>query len=120
MSGRKVLKKLCKHLAWLLVAFLTGGAWAMYFTDAPTLAVDLVKFQADELSLFFIGLFTCTTYLLGGWAREQVCTFMCPWPRIQGAMIDEDSLIVTYESWRGEPAEAQVSGLGPAGRLHRL
>src|SRR3954468_9159977 len=60
-------------------------------------------FQADELSLFFIGLFTSTTYLLGGWAREQVCTYMCPWPRLPGAMIDEDSLVVTYESWRGEP-----------------
>ena len=40
---------------------------------------------------FFIGLFTATTYLLAGWAREQVCTYMCPWPRIQAAMLDEDS-----------------------------
>ena len=35
--------------------------------------------------------------------REQVCTYMCPWPRIQGAMLDEDSLLVTYNAWRGEP-----------------
>ena len=36
-------------------------------------------------------LFTATTYLLAGWAREQVCTYMCPWPRIQGAMVDQDT-----------------------------
>jgi cytochrome c oxidase accessory protein FixG len=107
LSKQKVLKKLSKHLAWLAIAFLTGGAWAMYFTDAPSLTVDLLTFQADEQSLFFIGLFTSTTYLLGGWAREQVCTYMCPWPRLQGAMIDEDSLVVTYESWRGEPRGAK-------------
>jgi len=35
--------------------------------------------------------------------REQVCIYMCPWPRIQGAMLDENSLIVTYKDWRGEP-----------------
>jgi cytochrome c oxidase accessory protein FixG len=48
-------------------------------------------------------LFTATTYLLAGWAREQVCTYMCPWPRFQSAMLDEQSLIVTYQGWRGEP-----------------
>jgi hypothetical protein len=52
LSGRKVLKKLYKHLAWLLVAFLTGGAWAMYFTDAPTLVVDLVKIPGTSQSFF--------------------------------------------------------------------
>ena len=35
--------------------------------------------------------------------REQVCIYMCPWPRIQAAMLDEDSLVVTYNDWRGEP-----------------
>jgi len=52
---------------------------------------------------FFIALFASTTYLLAGWAREQVCTYMCPWPRFQAAMFDEDTLIVTYQDWRGEP-----------------
>ncbi len=103
----KLQKKLMKHGAWLLIALLTGGAWVMYFTDAPTLVHDLLHFQASAQSVFFIGLFTATTYLLAGWAREQVCTYMCPWPRFQSAMIDEDSLIVTYEAWRGEPRGAK-------------
>jgi cytochrome c oxidase accessory protein FixG len=58
---------------------------------------------AGVSTYFFIGLFTATTYLLAGWAREQVCTYMCPWPRFQAAMLDEHSLVVTYRDWRGEP-----------------
>jgi polyferredoxin len=48
-------------------------------------------------------LFTVLTYVLAGWAREQVCTYMCPWPRFQASMLDEQSFIVTYQKWRGEP-----------------
>ncbi len=99
----KAWRKGLKHSLWVLIALATGGAWAMYFNDAPTLVRDLLAFQATSSQVFFIGLFTFTTYLLAGWAREQVCTFMCPWPRFQAAMLDKDSLVVTYESWRGEP-----------------
>ena len=50
-----------------------------------------------------VGVLTATTFILGGFMREQVCIYMCPWPRIQTAMLDEKSLIVTYKDWRGEP-----------------
>jgi hypothetical protein len=50
-----------------------------------------------------IAILTATTYIFGGLMREQVCTYMCPWPRIQAAMLDEHSLTVTYNDWRGEP-----------------
>ncbi len=45
--------------------------------------------------------------------REQVCTYMCPWPRIQAAMLDEHSLTVTYNDWRGEPAPAMPRRRSP-------
>ncbi len=101
-TARKLGRKALKNLIWLLIAAATGGAWIFYFTDAPTLLGDMVRFEASSTALGFIGLFTATTYLLAGFAREQVCTYMCPWPRFQSAMIDEDSLIVTYQDWRGE------------------
>jgi cytochrome c oxidase accessory protein FixG len=107
MSARKAARKLAKHAAWLLIALLTGGSWVLYFGDAPTLVADAARFQLSGTVVFFVGLFTATTYLLAGWAREQVCTYMCPWPRIQAAMIDEDSLIVTYQAHRGEPRGAK-------------
>lgn len=106
----KIMKKTAKHGVWIVISVLTGGAWVMYFTDAPTLVADIVRFDASFATLFFIGLFTATTYLLGGIAREQVCTYMCPWPRFQAAMFDEDTLIVTYEAWRGEPRGKHKQG----------
>jgi cytochrome c oxidase accessory protein FixG len=96
-------RKLLKHTVWIGIAFWTGGAWIMYYVDAPS---GTRAFWAGSASLQVYGftfLFTATTYLLAGWAREQVCTFMCPWPRFQAAMLDEQSFVVTYEGWRGEP-----------------
>jgi cytochrome c oxidase accessory protein FixG len=95
--------KVGKHAAWVGIALATGGAWVFYFTDAPSTLVALLTFRASAETYFFVALFTGTTYLLAGWAREQVCTYMCPWPRFQAAMLDKDSLVVTYRDWRGEP-----------------
>jgi cytochrome c oxidase accessory protein FixG len=103
MSGGKLAKRTTKHAIWLLIAVLTGGAWVFYFTDAPTLLKDLVTGQAPFVAYATIGVLTFTTYALAGLMREQVCTYMCPWPRIQSAMLDEDSFLVTYKAWRGEP-----------------
>ncbi len=98
-----VWRKVSKHLVWLFIAFWTGGAWIMYYADAPTVTVQFWTGTAAIEVYFFTALFTATTYLLAGWAREQVCTYMCPWPRFQAAMLDEHSLTVTYQNWRGEP-----------------
>ena len=103
LSRDKIVKKVLKHGAWLVIAVLTGGAWVLYFNDAPTLIGELFTLQASSMVYLFVGLFTATTYLFAGWAREQVCTYMCPWPRFQAAMFDENTLIVTYQDWRGEP-----------------
>jgi cytochrome c oxidase accessory protein FixG len=99
----KILRKAAKHAVWLVIALLTGGAWVMYFYDAPTLLRDLAHLRLSPSAALFIGLFTTTTYLLAGWAREQVCTYMCPWPRFQSAMVDRNTLTVMYREWRGEP-----------------
>ena len=99
----KALRKVSKHAVWLFIALATGGAWIMYFKDAPTAVAEFFTLQGSASLYGFTALFTATTYLLAGWAREQVCTYMCPWPRFQAAMLDEDSMIVTYEAWRGEP-----------------
>ncbi len=116
LSGAKVTKKVLKHACWLLIAFATGGAWIMYFKDAPTLASDYFRGQSSPSVYFFTALFTVTTYLLAGWAREQVCTYMCPWPRFQAALLDEDSLVVSYREWRGEPRGKYRKGESWEGR----
>jgi cytochrome c oxidase accessory protein FixG len=75
----------------------------MYFADAPTLVRDFWSGQAAPVAYMTVGVLTATTFVLGGFMREQLCIYMCPWPRIQAAMLDEKSLIVTYKVWRGEP-----------------
>jgi cytochrome c oxidase accessory protein FixG len=102
-TAAKLARKVVKHGVWLLIAAATGGAWIMYFNDAPTVTREVLTLQASTTVYFFMGLFTSTTYLLAGWAREQVCTYMCPWPRFQAAMVDEQTLVVSYRDWRGEP-----------------
>jgi cytochrome c oxidase accessory protein FixG len=92
-----------KHITWLMVAWWTGGAWVLYFADAPTLVKELVTGTAPLVAYVWIGILTFTTYVLAGHMREQVCTYMCPWPRIQSALTDEYALNVTYRYDRGEP-----------------
>ncbi|MEM8800484.1 MAG: cytochrome c oxidase accessory protein CcoG [Pseudomonadota bacterium] len=106
MSLSKLRKRISKHSIWLLIGVATGGAWVFYFANAPELAMQLIDGTAAPTAYVSIAVFTATTYMLGGLAREQVCTFMCPWPRIQGAMFDENSYLVSYKVDRGEPRGA--------------
>jgi polyferredoxin len=123
-----------KWTVWLLIAVATGGAWVFYFADAPTLLRDLFTLQAPMAAYVTVAILTATTFVLGGFMREQVCIYMCPWPRIQSAMIDEQTLTVGYRDWRGEPrgkgnvkrrteaqmreAAAQAQAAGPGQAVH--
>jgi len=100
---QKAAGKAGKHFFWIMIAWWTGGAWVLYFADAPTLVRDLATGAAPMIAYLWIGILTATTYLLAGHMREQVCIYMCPWPRIQAALTDEYALNVTYRYDRGEP-----------------
>ena len=101
-GASKIFKRGLKWSIYLFISFWTGGAWIMYFADAPTLTVDFWSGHAAPVAYATVAVLTATTFVLGGFMREQVCVYMCPWPRIQTAMLDEKSLIVTYKDWRGE------------------
>jgi cytochrome c oxidase accessory protein FixG len=115
-SFETIWRKTATHLTWLVIAIATGGAWVFYFADAPTLAHQFLSFDAPAVAYLFVGIFTASTYVLGGIAREQVCIYMCPWPRIQGAMFDRDSLLISYREWRGEPHGPHKTGESWEGR----
>jgi cytochrome c oxidase accessory protein FixG len=115
-SFDKLWRKAGKHLTWLGIAFGTGGAWIFYFHDAPTLIRTYWVGQGPATGYIFSILLTFTTYVFAGHMREQVCTYMCPWPRIQGAMLDQHSLQVTYRADRGEPRGAHKKGATWEGR----
>ncbi|WP_435311166.1 cytochrome c oxidase accessory protein CcoG [Primorskyibacter sedentarius] len=103
LDFRKARLRLTKWVLWFLIGLATGGAWVFYFTDAPTLLRDLVTLNAHPVAYTTMLVLTMTTFIFGGFAREQICIYACPWPRIQAAMMDEDTLTVGYREWRGEP-----------------
>jgi cytochrome c oxidase accessory protein FixG len=103
MDFRKLRLRMTKWFTWLLIGLATGGAWVFYFADAPTLLRDLITLNAHPAAYITMALLTATTFFFGGIAREQICIYACPWPRIQAAMMDEDTLVVGYRDWRGEP-----------------
>jgi cytochrome c oxidase accessory protein FixG len=102
-SFERAARATAKHVCWLMIAWWTGGAWVLYFGDAPTLVKELATFKAPPVAYGFIALLTFITYALAGLMREQVCVYMCPWPRIQAALTDEYALNVCYRYDRGEP-----------------
>ncbi|MER9147136.1 cytochrome c oxidase accessory protein CcoG [Mesorhizobium opportunistum] len=115
-TGRKLVLRASKHAIWLVIGVLTGGAWIFYFADAPTLLRELFTGTAAPVAYITVAVLTATTYTFGGLMREQVCTYMCPWPRIQAAMLDESSLTVTYNDWRGEPRTRHTKKIQAAGQ----
>jgi cytochrome c oxidase accessory protein FixG len=103
MSFSKFKIKLPKHIAWLLISFMTGFSFVAYFTDAFQLWERLLSFQLGSIELAVIGVLAVLTYLTAGFMREQVCMGFCPYSRIQGAMTDTETVMPTYDRDRGEP-----------------
>src|SRR6187397_91056 len=121
LDARRAMQIVAKHSAWLLISLATGGTLIFYFTDAPELLRSFARGDVSANTLCWIVAFAGTTYGLAGFAREQVCTFMCPWPRLQGAIWDPEAFTVNYRDSRGEKrmsakkaAEARSRG-EPAG-----
>lgn len=112
----KIARKALKHFIWVLIGIATGGAWVFYFADAPSLFADLISFEAPPSAYITMAFLTGTTYLFAGHAREQICTYVCPYARFQSAMFDEDTLLVSYQTHRGEPRGKHKAGADWEGR----
>ncbi len=107
-SVEKLTRKTAKHLVWGAVALWTGFTFVGYFTPMPVLSAVVMAMTLGPWELFWVLFYSFATYGNAGWMREQVCKYMCPYARFQSAMFDKDSLIVTYDSARGEPRGARL------------
>ena len=117
-TWQKIYKLAITHFLWIVIAWCTAGSFVLYFNDAPTLVTSFINFDVSPTILAFIGGLTFSTYLMAGFAREQVCTYMCPYARFQSAMFDKDTLIIGYDTKRGEPRGKHKTGTGWEGRGH--
>ena len=114
MSLDKFWRKGGKQLAWVAVALWTGFTFVGYFTPIRSLGMDFAQGNVGPWGIFWTGFYAFATYGNAGFMREQVCKYMCPYARFQSAMFDKDTLIVTYDTERGEPRGARSRKADPA------
>ncbi len=107
-SINKLSRKTAKHIVWGAVALWTGFTFVGYFTPIHFLSTEVMGLTLGPWEWFWVLFYSFATYGNAGWMREQVCKYMCPYARFQSAMFDKDSLIVTYDSQRGEPRGAHI------------
>ncbi|RYF69403.1 MAG: cytochrome c oxidase accessory protein CcoG, partial [Comamonadaceae bacterium] len=103
LSARKLGKKTLKHLIWLAIALWTGFTFVGYFTPIQVLGLEIVQANMGSWEVFWVLFYGFATYGNAGFMREQVCKYMCPYARFQSAMFDADTLVVGYDTERGEP-----------------
>jgi cytochrome c oxidase accessory protein FixG len=110
MNARKLRIKTFKHGLWLLVALWTGFTFVGYFTPIHELIASVPAFGFGGWEIFWIFFYAGFTYLMAGFMREQVCKYMCPYARFQSVMFDRDTMIIAYDTERGEPRGLRKKG----------
>jgi len=106
----KLKKRTLKYTAWLIISVLTGVSFVAWFSDVFQLWTDIVTLQATSTEYGIILMFILGTFYLAGFLREQACFWLCPYARIQAVMIDETSIVPSYDLTRGEPRGRIVKG----------
>ncbi|MEJ2646137.1 MAG: cytochrome c oxidase accessory protein CcoG [Gammaproteobacteria bacterium] len=102
-TARKLGIKSAKHGAWIAFSLYTGFTFVGYFTPIHTLSHELFTLSMGPWETFWVLFYGLATYGNAGWMREQVCIYMCPYARFQSAMFDRNTLIISYDTQRGEP-----------------
>ena len=107
LTPRKAAVKAGKHAVWIVLSLWTGFTLVGYFTPIRELMGLAANLGTGPWETFWIFFYGFATYGNAGWMREQVCKYMCPYARFQGAMFDKDTLVITYDAERGEARGAR-------------
>lgn len=106
----KIRIKVLKHSAWVVFALWTGFTFVGFFTPIHELSARTLSFDLGPWETFWVFFYAFATWGNAGFMREQVCLYMCPYARFQSAMFDKDTLIISYDSERGEPRGSRRRG----------
>lgn len=99
-----VVKKVIVHVLWFAAAALVAHAVVSFFVPPQTLARFIPRGPSSSPTTFlWSAAFTGVIYFNFAWFREQTCLIVCPYGRLQSALVDKDSLTVGYDKRRGEP-----------------
>lgn len=106
-SMEKVARKAAKQVVWVAISLWTGFTFVAYFTPLQSLAQGAVQGNWSAWESFWVFFYALMLYGNAGFLREQVCKHMCPYARFQSAMFDRDTLIIGYDSRRGDQRGAR-------------
>jgi cytochrome c oxidase accessory protein FixG len=107
-GGEKILRKSAKQLLWVSFSVWTGFTFVGYFTPIKELLASVTTLSLGSWEIFWVGFYGFATYGNAGFLREQVCKYMCPYARFQSAMFDRHTLIIDYDTVRGDPRGARA------------
>ncbi|MFW0718399.1 cytochrome c oxidase accessory protein CcoG [Pedobacter sp. N23S346] len=103
-NTEKILKKGAKHFIFLVISFAIANTFLAYLIGSAQLFKIIIEPVNQHISGFIsIWLFTFIFYGVFAYLRETVCIVICPYGRLQGVLLDNQSLLVAYDSKRGEP-----------------
>jgi cytochrome c oxidase accessory protein FixG len=112
-SLTKIGKRLTKHLLYVAVSAAITHLFLAYFVSIPEVWAMMRVAPAQHWEAFaFIAIATAALYFNFAWFREQMCIVLCPYGRMQSALIDSDSLVIGYDARRGEPRGKAGIALG--------
>ena len=113
LSFNKIVRRTAKHTLYILASATIAHLFLAYFVSLPEVWSMIRSAPTEHWSAFaFMAISTGILYFNFAWFREQLCIVICPYGRIQSALIDDHSLVIGYDAARGEPRGK------PAGRSH--
>jgi cytochrome c oxidase accessory protein FixG len=110
----KMARKVSKQLVWMGIALITGLTFVGYFSSIRGMLSELSNSTFSSWEWFWVLFYSLATYGNAGYMREQICKHMCPYARIQSALIDMDSMVIAYDEQRGESRGSRSRGADPA------
>ncbi len=104
LDAEKIFKRTLKHALYIVVSLLITHLFLAYFVSLPELWAMMREQPAAHWGAFgFVFVFAGLLYFNFAWFREQLCIVICPYGRLQSALIDDHSMVIGYDARRGEP-----------------
>lgn len=103
-NAKKIVRKAAKHTVFYIISFIAGNYFLMYIIGSEGWKTLVSDNPANHLAgLSGMAVFSFVFYFIFSWFREQVCTIVCPYGRLQGVLLDRNSIVISYDYKRGEP-----------------
>lgn len=102
-SAEKIRKRVVKHFLFFVLSFLIANTFLSYIISVDEVAKYYTETSTHISGITSLLIFTTVFFFVYSWFREQVCLIVCPYGRMQGVLLDKESIVVAYDYVRGEP-----------------